>query len=167
LTDLGQAGETANPAIHMQFCVGTVVAFLQGQEATMKTIKILALVSTLSFGFAGAALANDAAPTRGNVLVEGAATKAVVAGPMIIRAYSAFSGGSLYTVAAVTGTDRDCQAADRSAATPVAADKMASFTVGAGQVACLATSGGRGFELLWKASKDAPAAAPMMLASSR
>jgi hypothetical protein len=131
----------------------------------MKTLSLLALVSTLSLGFAGNVFAKDAAPQRGAVLAAATSTKAVVVGPVAIHAYSQFSGGALYTVKAVSGTDHDCLSADRSAATVVAADGIASFTVGAGQVACLATTGERSIELLWHAQKNAPVASPVMVAS--
>jgi hypothetical protein len=133
-----------------------------GQEDTQmtKTISILSLVSALSLTLgATTAQAQDAsAPTRGQVSVKGAAVKSVVVGPVAIHAYSAFSGGALYAVKAVTGTDADCQGQAEGARAELRADGIVNFTVGAGQVACLATSTTRSFELLWHAQKDAPAA---------
>src|SRR5690242_1640415 len=121
----------------------------------MKTIKILSFVSFLSLGLAGAASAGE---TRGQVQVPAAAAKAVVAGPTAIHAYSEFSGAKLFVVEAVTGTDRDCQAGAAKAGTAaLTADRVETLTVRAGQVACVASAGDRSIELLWHASKDAPA----------
>jgi hypothetical protein len=124
---------------------------------------ILALLASLSL--AGAAQAQEvSAPSRGTVQVQGQAAKAVVAGPVAIHAYSAFSGATLFVVNAVSGTDRDC-AAGATAGTSVAADRVQTFTVGAGQIACVATTATHGSELLWHAQKDA--AQPMLLARAR
>src|SRR5882672_3026829 len=88
------------------------------KEITMKTLSLLALASTLSLSLAGSAFAQDAtAPERGAVLAGASSTKAVVAGPIAIHAYSQYSGATLYTVKAVSGTDRDCQSADRALVT--------------------------------------------------
>jgi hypothetical protein len=124
-----------------------------------KTISTLVLVSALTLGTA-TAQANDAAPTRGQVLVQGPSLKTVIVGPVAIHAYSAFSGAALYTVKAVSGTDADCRGKAEGNRAELRADSVVSFTVGAGQVACLATSTTRSFELLWHAQKDAPAPAP-------
>jgi hypothetical protein len=125
----------------------------------MKTIKILSLALSLSFGFAAIAHAGE----RGQVQVPASAAKVVVVGPTAISAYSEFSGAKLFVAAAVTGTDRDCQTgAQTSPGSALAADKMATLSVGAGQVACVVATSERNIELLWKAQKGAPA--PMMLA---
>jgi hypothetical protein len=125
---------------------------------------ILAFVSALSLaGTAGVAQAQEAsAPTRGSVAVQAQAAKAVVSGPVAIHAYSEFSGATVYLVASVTGTDQDCAGA-RQGATSLAADHAQTLTVGAGQLACVATTAARGSELLWHAQAER-AAAPMMLA---
>jgi hypothetical protein len=127
----------------------------------MKTIKTLALALSLSFGFAAIAHAGE---TRGQVQVPASAAKAVVAGPTAIHAYSLFSGAKLFVVDAVTGTDRDCQAGAAKAGAPaLAADRVEQLTVRAGQLACVASTGDRQVELLWHASKTAPA--PVLVAS--
>ena len=75
---------------------------------------ILALLASLSLAgaTAGTAQAQEAsAPTRGTVQVQGKAARAIVAGPVAIRAYSAFSGATPFVVNAVSGTDRDCAGA--------------------------------------------------------
>ena len=122
---------------------------------------ILALVSALSL--AGVAQAQEASmPTRGSIAVRAQAAKAVVAGPVAVHAYSQFSGATVFVVAAVTGTDQDCAGA-RQGATILVADRAQTLTVGAGQLACVATTAARGSELLWHAQAER-AAAPMMLA---
>ena len=127
---------------------------------------ILALVSALSLGAtARVAQAQEApAPKRGTVEVQGEAAKAVVTGPVAIHAYSAFSGASMFVVNAVTGTDSDCLGTRTSAETSIAADQIQTLTVGAGQVACVATTNARGSELLWHAQKSGVSPAPMMVA---
>src|SRR5882724_11814887 len=108
---------------------------------TIGTISTLFFLSTLTFGCATAQLSgpgNVAAAERGDVLVAGPSVKAVVAGPTAIHAYSAFSGGSMYTAPVVSGTDADCQARTANGArSDLPADSVVNFTVGAGQVACL------------------------------
>jgi hypothetical protein len=125
---------------------------------------ILALVSALSLaGTAGVAQAQEAsAPMRGSVGVQAQAAKAVVEGPVAVHAYSQFSGATVFVVASVTGTDRDCTGA-RQGTTSLAADRAQTVTVGAGQLACVETTAARGSELLWHAQAGR-AAAPMMLA---
>ena len=135
----------------------------------MKTNKmILALVSALSFaGTARVAHAQEgSAPKRGTVEVKTDGAKAVVAGPVAIHAYSGFSGAKMYVVAAVSGTDQDC-AGPRSASTSLAADRVQTLTVGAGQVACVETSAAHGSEILWHVQSDRPAASETMIASRR
>jgi hypothetical protein len=130
---------------------------------------ILALLASLSLAgaTAGTAQAEEAsAPTRGTVQVKGESSKAVVVGPVAIHAYSAFSGAKLFVVNAVSGTDRDC-AVGAAIGSAVAADHIQTFTVGAGQVACVATTNARGTELLWHAQKSDASSAPVMLASRR
>ena len=124
-----------------------------------KTISALMLLSAFTFGTA--AKAADTAPQRGDVVVSGPAVKAVVAGPVASHAYSGFSGGAMYAVHSVTGTDVDCQGqAIEGTRASLPADSVIDFRVGAGQVACLETT--RGFELLWHAQKDAAPATSML-----
>jgi hypothetical protein len=150
--------------------IGIVVALSRGQEAmTMKTNSmILALVSSLSFAATGAGTAHAqeaSAPKRGAIAVQAQAAKAVVAGPVAIHAYSAFSGATLFVVHAVTGTDRDCAGARAAVGASLAADHVQTLTVGAGEIACVATTAERGSELLWHVQKDA--AAPSEMVASR
>ena len=125
----------------------------------MKTIKILALALSLSFGFAAIAHAGEG---RGQVQVPASAAKAVVVGPTAVSAYSQFSGAKLFVVQAVTGADSDCQAAaQKNAGSTLAADKLETLYVGAGQVACVASTGQRHIELLWKTQKNVAPAGTM------
>jgi hypothetical protein len=128
---------------------------------------ILSLVSALSLaGTAGVAHAQEAStPTRGAVAVRTQAPKAVVTGPIAIHAYSGFSGATMFLVRAVTGTDEDCAGA-RNAGASLAADRIETLTVGAGQLACVETVAARGSQILWHAQADG-AAAPVVLASRR
>jgi hypothetical protein len=122
------------------------------------TTKILALVSFLALGFAGVAHAGDGAARRGQVNVQASAAKAVVAGPAVVKVYSGFSGASVFVTAAAAGTDADCTAAAaRTAATALTADRVERVSVGAGQIACVASTGERSIELLWHAQPAASA----------
>jgi|SRR5262252_3144930 len=126
------------------------------QEATMKTtLKILSLVSFLSIGFAGVAHAGDGAARRGQVNVQAAATKQVAAGPAVIHVYSGFSGAKVFVA------DGSCAAASQTG-TALVADRVETVSVGAGQVACVATTGERPIELLWHTVSNTPA--PSMIA---
>jgi hypothetical protein len=129
---------------------------------------ILSLVSALSLAAGTARVAHAqeaAAPSRGAVQVQSQAAKAVVAGPVAIHAYSEFSGATLFIVAAVSGTDRDCAGARQGVAS-LGADRAQVLTVGAGQLACVETTAARGTELLWHAQATR-AASSVLLASNR
>jgi squalene cyclase len=124
------------------------------------TTKILALVSFLSLGFAGVAKAGEGPAQRGQVNVQAAGAKAVVAGPAVVKVYSGFSGAKVFVTEAASGTDADCTAAaGRAAAATLTADRVERVSVGAGQIACVASTGTKSVELLWHAQPAAPAAA--------
>jgi len=123
------------------------------------TTKILTLVSFLSLSLAGVAQAGEGAARRGQVNVQAAAAKAVVAGPAVVKMYSGFSGAQVFVAAAASGTDADCAAAGRTAGTTLAADHVETVTVAAGQVACVASTGARKIELLWHAQPGTSATA--------
>ena len=123
------------------------------------TTKILSLVSLLALGFAGVAHAGDGATRRGQVNVQASAAKAVVAGPAVVKVYSGFSGASVFVTAAASGTDADCTAAaGRATSTALQADRVERVSVGAGQIACVASTGQRSIELLWHAQPETTAA---------
>jgi len=141
---------------------GIAVALLGSQEATMKTktTAILSLVSFLVLGFAGVANAGEGAARRGQVNVQATGTKAVVAGPAVVKVYSGFSGAKVFVADAASGTDADCAAGARQASgSALQADRIEVVTVGAGQVACVAGTGARSVELLWHAQPGTPAQA--------
>jgi hypothetical protein len=147
---------------YQQFRLGTAVAFTVRQEATMKTT-ILSLVSFLALGFAGIAHAGEGAARRGHVNVQAAATKAVVAGPAVVKVYSGFSGAKVFVTDAASAKDADCAAAaGRAAGADLTADRVEHISVGAGQVACVASTGERSIELLWSVQSNTPA--PALLA---
>ena len=116
------------------------------------TLKILSLVSFLSFGFAGVAHAGEGSTRRGQVNVQADAAKAVVAGPAVVKVYSGFSGAKVFVA------EGDCAAANQTAATALVRDRVETISVAAGQVACVAGTG----ELLWHTVSNTPA--PAMIA---
>jgi hypothetical protein len=115
-----------------------------------------------SLGGTGIASARGAGSERGVVEARGPVDKVVVAGPIALHAYSQFDGGRLYLATAVTGTDRDCKGSS-AGTTPVEADRISTFSVGAGQVVCLETTTKGSFELLWHAVRQP---APVVLAKA-
>ena len=134
----------------------------------MKTISILLFASSLTYGCAGTQIGQAVAPRRHAVLAYGTSVKAVVAGPSAIHAYSGFAGGSLFSAPIVSGTDSDCQAPPpRGERSELPADRVINFEVGAGYVACLATTTPRSFELLWRDRRDRSAPAALALARSQ
>jgi hypothetical protein len=125
-------------------------------KTTIKT-SILSLVSFLALGFAGVAHAGDAAH-RGEVLVKAADAKAVVAGPAVIHVYSGFSGAKVFVADAAAAKDGDCTAAaGRVVGSALVADRVETISIGAGQVACVASTGTRTIDLLWHAVPSTPA----------
>jgi hypothetical protein len=132
-------------------------------KTTMKTT-IFALASILALGFAGVAHAGEGAARRGQVNVQAAATKAVVAGPAVVKVYSGFSGAKIFVANAASATDANCVAAvGRAPSTSVSADHVELVSISAGQVACVASTGERAIELLWHV--QAATAAPAVVAS--
>src|SRR5262245_54682028 len=130
----------------------------------MKT-SILSLFSFLAVGFAGVAHAGEGAARRGQVNVQAAATKAVVAGPAVVKVYSGFSGAKVFVADAASVSDADCVAgAGRTAGTALTADRVEFVSVGAGQIACVESTGERPIELLWRAQ---PASATPTLVAKR
>jgi hypothetical protein len=128
-------------------------------EATMKTAaSILALVSFVAFGFAGTAHAGEGAARKGQVNVQPASTKAVVAGPSVIKVYSLIAGAKVFVA------DGDCASAKAQTGTTLPADRIETLTVGAGQVACVASTGDRNIELLWHVQSGTPVSGAALVA---
>lgn len=130
---------------------------------TTKLVGFVAL-ALATFGGTGIASARSGGIERGTVVARGPVAKVVVEGPIALHAYSEFAGGSLYTARAITGTDRDCKGSS-TGTTAVQADRIATFTVGEGQVACLSTTTKGSFELLWHAVSQ-PVPASVVLAKA-
>ena len=124
--------------------------------------------SFLSFLLIAGCAGTGAISQRGTVVVSGESVKAFAAGPAVVHAYSQDRGGKVFLVSAVSGTDADC-ARDKlpadGASVPV--DAVETLTVGPNQVACLATSGPRAYELLWHAKASAPASFQLASAKTR
>jgi hypothetical protein len=124
-------------------------------KTTRSALLIVSAFAFLSAASVVSALAHpaDTLVRRGAMAVKGRTVKAVTMGPAMLHGYSGFPGGAIFVVQAVSGTDADCAAALANGAnvrpTPLIADRVAQVSVGAGQVACLATDTQRSFELLW------------------
>jgi len=116
------------------------------------TLSALFILSALTFTAAlASAKDND---HRGEIIVKGESVKVFAAGPATVRLYSMDHGGKFFTAPATTGTDADCLQAQKAAADrqqPVQVDRRNVLEIAAGDVACLATSSPRSFELLWHA----------------
>ncbi|HET6283669.1 MAG TPA: hypothetical protein VFH73_22125 [Polyangia bacterium] len=119
----------------------------------MKTTTLSALFIVSAFTFTSAfGSAKDT--DRGELVVKGESVKAFAAGPATVRLYSMDHGGTFFAAPATTGTDADCVAARKAAGDrqqPVQVDRRNVLEVAVGDVACLATSSPRSFELLWHA----------------
>jgi hypothetical protein len=91
---------------------------------------------------------------HGTIVVAQKAVRAIVPGPTLLHVYSGTSGGTIFVAPFATGEDGDCSGPAGDAlfrAAPVAADQVLVFSVRPGEVACLATTTDRSFELLWHA----------------
>src|SRR5882724_316856 len=120
----------------------------------MRTLSKLLAISSLALGCASAPVGRSpAANLRGDVVGAGPSVKLVVVGPADIHAYSAFAGGAIYTVPAVSGSDRDC-GSTRAGLTTLEPDRVHALRVEAGQVACLAIVKKGSFELMWHGHQD-------------
>ena len=130
----------------------------------MNSLSKLLFISLLGIGCASAQVGQSpVADMRGNLAVTSHAEKAIVVGPADLHAYAGFKGGEVYTVPAVAGRDADC-AAPHAGGRAIEADRTAVMHVGAGQVACVATTNARGLELVWHAR--APKAEEIAVASA-
>ncbi|HET6283666.1 MAG TPA: hypothetical protein VFH73_22110 [Polyangia bacterium] len=120
----------------------------------MKTTTLSALFIVSAFTFTSALASAKDTDHRGELVVKGESVKAFAAGPSTVRLYSMDHGGKVFTAPATTGTDADCLAARKAAGDrqqPVQMDRRNVLEVAAGDVACLATTSPRSFELLWHA----------------
>jgi hypothetical protein len=82
---------------------------------------------------------------HGAVVTRDRSVRAIVAGPVSLRAYADVNGGRVFVAT-------DCRQPDSSSpAQPVPADRRLAVEVPLGRMACLATDTARSFELLWRA----------------
>ena len=123
------------------------------------TFSALFIVS--AFTFTSAFASAKETDRRGEMVVRGETVKAFAAGPAVVRLYSMDHGGKFFTATAVTGTDADCAQAPKEGQDlpkPIQVDRRNVLEVAAGDVACVATTRPRSFELLWHArATEAPA----------
>ena len=125
----------------------------------MKTAaSILALVSFVALGFAGTAHAGEGAARKGQVNVQAASTKAVLAGPAVVKVYSLIAGAKVFVA------DGDCASGKAPTGTVLPADRIETLTVAAGQVACVASTGDRNIELLWHVQSGTPVSGSALVA---
>ncbi len=104
-----------------------------------------------------------------SIQIDGPSARSVVSGPATIHAYSGYNGTRLFNVAALTGTDRDCERALSAAArgeTRLEADRVVTFSVPAGQVACVETTTRGNHELLWHQTERPTGGGPLLATSS-
>jgi len=107
---------------------------------------------------------------RGSMVVKGESVKVFAAGPTSVHLFSMDRGGKFFTALATTGTDADCVQAHRGSADrqkAIEVDRRNVIDVGAGEVACLATTSPRSFELLWHAHDTTAPANQVMVAQKR
>jgi len=152
---------------------GFAVAFrMERQEVTvtMRTIALALALASALFSYAPKVMARPA-ESRGAVEVKGPTVKVVTTGPVLIHAYSGFSGGALFLAPLVAGTVADCSTAlanhGNGRPIPLVADRVAYVPVAVGQVACLRTDTGRSFELLWHAFATSESKTRLAQAKSR
>ena len=101
---------------------------------------------------------------RGTIVMAPNAVRAFAAGPAVVHAYSLDSGGRVFIARATTGTDADCAAAAArvTGGALLAVDQRNVVTLLPGEVACVATTSRRNYELMWHA-RPAEAAGKMIL----
>ena len=136
----------------------------------MKTTTLSALFIVSAFTFTSALVSAKDNDHRGEVLVKGETAKAFAAGPATVRLYSMDRGGTFFTAPATTGTDADCVAAQNTAKDrqrPVQVDRRNVLEVAAGDVACVATTSPRTFELLWHARSTTAPTSQTFVAQAR
>jgi hypothetical protein len=118
--------------------------------------KVLGMV-VVGFGLLGGC-ASGVAEQRGAVVMTPDTVKAIAAGPSVVHAFSLDRGGRVYVATAKTGTDADCDgASDAVGAMELAVDRRNVVKLARGQVACVATSSKRRYEVMWHARPAEPA----------
>jgi len=118
----------------------------------MEIKKLIGVFVLFVGSVAGCATSSTGRPVRGTVLSTSAGTRAIVSGPTTMHVYAGFAGGEIYNAPVETGTDADCARVQAgAAAVPLRADRIVYVAVPAGEMACLRTHVGAGYELLWHA----------------
>jgi hypothetical protein len=105
----------------------------------------------LGFGALGGCASSGAIDRHGSVVMAADSVKAFAEGPAIVHAFSMDSGGRVFIAADRTGTDADCAAAASAGSAAVAVDQRNVLTLAQGQIACVATSHRKSYELMWHA----------------
>lgn len=106
---------------------------------------------------------------RGSAVMSPDSVKAFAAGPAVVRAYSLDGGGRLFVAAAKSGTDADCagRAEDGARATALAVNHRNVVTLASGQVACVAASSHRKYEIMWHARPTTMSGGMVLVAQAR
>ena len=106
---------------------------------------------------------------RGSAVMSPESVKALATGPAVVRAYSLDGGGRVFVAPAKSGTDADCagRADDGASATAIAVNRRNVVTLASGQVACVATSGHRKYEIMWHARPAATPSGMVLVAQTR
>jgi hypothetical protein len=118
----------------------------------METKKLFGVLILVVGSVAGCATSAAVRAVRGTVLSTSPGNRAIVRGPTTMHVYAAFAGGELYNAPAETGTDADCARVEPGGSViSLWPDRLIHVAVPAGQMACLRTRVGSGYELLWHA----------------
>ena len=106
---------------------------------------------------------------RGTIVMAPDAVRAFAAGPAVVHAYSLDNGGRGFIARATTGTDADCAAAGTrvTAGAALAVDQRNVVTLLPGEVACVATTSHRNYELMWHTRPAEAPGATILVAQAR
>jgi hypothetical protein len=105
---------------------------------------------------------------RGSVVMSPDSVKAFAAGPAVVRAYSLDGGGRVFVAPAKSGTDADCAggAEHATSVTAIAVNRRNVVTLAPGQVACVATSSHRKYEIMWHARPTTTSSGMVLVAQT-
>ncbi len=110
----------------------------------------------LGAGKVTTAAADQPAPKQqGEIVVAAHSSRAVIEGPLTLRAYSANKGLSIFLARATGRGDADCSAGGNAGARrELRRDRVAVVQVPAGTVACASSSEDHEVDLLWRARQE-------------
>jgi hypothetical protein len=97
--------------------------------------------------------------------LERASAQALVAGPALVHVYPESSAGSLFVVKAPANLEGGCQLPERLGARSLVAGKRSAIAVAVGEVACVASSGGKPLRFGWKAHRPRTAGGAILAAA--